>query len=474
MEMKLKKLLKRADLKVLRLVWWAGFTMYYWIYMGTWHAGGWFGAASFSTAAVTGLLATYILVSIGFFDQLRIVVRKSDSLLVLFAMVAAAVVRVVVQSAVYGTHASHFASALITLPVYAGVFFVAYGSIAHFVARVRKRRICLRLREDEMVEFLQTLEEAEMQNEVEILSPAQVLKEFARRRRTNRLNVDLIVFSRAGSRDMQTDRFLLFAHLQGVPVMDRRTCMASLTRKVHVRDIDVWSYVQSARPQTGWLRFGRMIQELLEPLVAAVALVLLLPILLGVAIAIKATSPGPIFYSQRRMGYLGKVFMLYKFRSMRTDSEVKGYQWAMQQDPRVTSIGRFIRKTRLDELPQLWNVMKRDMKFVGPRPERPEIYRDLKSRIPLFSLRTDVRPGITGWAQVHAGYAASIEESELKLEHDLYYIQHMSLRLDLVIILMTAKVVLFGNEFIQRPGSKKAPATQGSIKLLDSAMSRSV
>jgi lipopolysaccharide/colanic/teichoic acid biosynthesis glycosyltransferase len=258
---------------------------------------------------------------------------------------------------------------------------------------------------------------------------------------------------------MQTDRFLLRSHLWGVPMMDRRAAMMSLTRRVSVQDIDVWSYVSSALPQTAWIRFGRLSQELIEPVLALILMIILLPVCIGVAIAIKISSPGPVFYSQRRTGYMGKIFMLYKFRSMRTDSEATGgAQWSSQGDPRITPIGRFIRKTRLDELPQLWNVIRRDMCFVGPRPERPEIYRDLKAKIPLFSLRTDVRPGITGWAQVCAGYAASIEESELKLEHDLYYIQHMSIRLDLVVMLMTAKVVLFGDEYISKPKRSKPVA----------------
>jgi lipopolysaccharide/colanic/teichoic acid biosynthesis glycosyltransferase len=466
----LKKLLLRIDLNGLWLVCWVGFTAYYWVYMGEqWNRPILFITEGFPIAALTGLFATFILRSIGFFDLLRVVPRKSDFLLVLFAMALAALVRTVFSVAVFGNPTSQSLSILLTLPVYAALFFVGYGSLTRRISPLRKRRITLRLRADEAQEFVQILEEAGLKDEIEVLTASQVLGEFAKRRRPNRPNVDLIVFSRAGTRDMQADRFLLRAHLWGIPIMDRRQCVAALTQRVNIQDIDVWSYVSSALPQTAWIRFGRLVQELLEPLLALALLVLFAPLFLVVAALIKMTSQGPVFYAQRRTGYMGKIFILYKFRSMRTDSEVKGYQWAKKEDPRVTPIGKFLRKTRLDELPQLWNVARREMGFVGPRPERPEIYRDLKAKIPLFSLRTDVRPGITGWAQVCAGYAASIEESEIKLEHDLYYIQHMSLRLDLVVMLMTAKVVLFGNEFIQAPKRRKIADVVANLQGIESA-----
>lgn len=472
----LKKLIAGLDDKGLQVICWFAFTLYYWVYMGVGSpSSSLFIAAGLPLAGLTGLLACHILWSVGFFDLLRFVPRKSDLLLVLFAMAMAASARVFVQTVFFGSQVSQFTSALVTLPVFAGVFFVGYGSMTRKIAPIRKRRIVLRLRSDEASEFVDILQEVGLSDEVEVLSASQVLSEFSRKRRSSRPNVDLIVFSRAGSRDMQSDRFLLRAHLWGVPILDRRTCVASLTRRVNVTDIDVWSYVSSALPQTAWMRFARMVQEFLEPLIALVMMVMLLPVFVVVAVMIKATSPGPVFYAQRRTGYMGKVFMLYKFRSMRTDSEAQGYQWAKKEDPRVTPVGRFIRKTRLDELPQLWNVVKREMGFVGPRPERPEIYRDLKTKIPLFSLRTDVRPGITGWAQVCAGYAASIEESEIKLEHDLYYIQHKSIRLDLVIMLMTAKVVLFGNEFIQQqPMRRRISNMVTNLPMIENAQQRTV
>jgi lipopolysaccharide/colanic/teichoic acid biosynthesis glycosyltransferase len=143
---------------------------------------------------------------------------------------------------------------------------------------------------------------------------------------------------------------------------------------------------------------------------------------------------------------------------MYLNSEVDGPRWASEYDSRVTPIGKILRRTRLDELPQLWNVVKGEMGFFGPRPERPEIHNALRKDIPLFNMRTIVRPGITGWAQVCAGYAASVEESRLKLEYDLYYIQHMSLRLDLIILMKTIRVALFGDKASQTPDA--APAAK--------------
>jgi lipopolysaccharide/colanic/teichoic acid biosynthesis glycosyltransferase len=186
--------------------------------------------------------------------------------------------------------------------------------------------------------------------------------------------------------------------------------------------------------------------------------------MLILALVIKMSSPGPIFYRQVRTGYLGRNFTLVKFRSMRADAEVNGPQWASSNDDRVTRVGNFMRKARLDELPQLWNVFKGEMSFFGPRPERPEIYQRLKKEIPLFSMRTIVRPGITGWAQVCAGYAATVEQSSIKLEFDLFYIAHMSLRLDLIVLVKTIQVALFGSEAEkQNSATTPEPVTGGTM-----------
>jgi exopolysaccharide biosynthesis polyprenyl glycosylphosphotransferase len=163
------------------------------------------------------------------------------------------------------------------------------------------------------------------------------------------------------------------------------------------------------------------------------------------AIAIKLDSPGPMLYVQERVGENGRVFKIYKFRSMRTDAEQAGTPiWARDQDDRITRVGRFIRKTRLDELPQLWNIMRGDMSFVGPRPERPFFVEQLAKEIPFYLQRHAVKPGLSGWAQVKYQYGSTVEDAMEKLRYDLYYIKHLSIVFDLTIVLDTVKVILFG------------------------------
>jgi exopolysaccharide biosynthesis polyprenyl glycosylphosphotransferase len=163
-----------------------------------------------------------------------------------------------------------------------------------------------------------------------------------------------------------------------------------------------------------------------------------------VAIAIKLESPGPVFYSQERVGRYNKPFHIYKFRSMITDAEQANRPvWAQKNDSRITRVGQFIRKTRLDELPQLWNILKGEMSFVGPRPERPVFVKDLEEKIPFYSQRHIVKPGLTGWAQIRYEYGASIEDALKKLEYDLYYVKNMSIFLDIMTIMETVHVVLF-------------------------------
>jgi exopolysaccharide biosynthesis polyprenyl glycosylphosphotransferase len=172
-------------------------------------------------------------------------------------------------------------------------------------------------------------------------------------------------------------------------------------------------------------------------------LIFTLPVMLATALAIKLDSAGPIFYRQERIGLHGQVFTLTKFRSMRTDAEAGGVaRWASRQDSRVTRVGRFIRLTRIDELPQILNVLRGDMAFVGPRPERPSFVEELGRIIPRYHDRACVKPGITGWAQVNYPYGASVEDARMKLAYDLYYVQRRSLFLDLLILVATMRVVL--------------------------------
>jgi len=177
-------------------------------------------------------------------------------------------------------------------------------------------------------------------------------------------------------------------------------------------------------------------------LVAAIVLTLFLPIFPIVVLLVRCSSSGPILFRQQRVGLNGRIFTIYKFRTMVADAEAEGAKWATKNDPRVTRIGQFMRKTRLDEVPQLLNVLRGDMSFVGPRPERPEFVSWLSEEIPFYDVRTTIRPGLTGWAQIRYGYGATLAESREKLAYDLYYVKHKTLGLDLLIMFETIKTII--------------------------------
>jgi len=184
-------------------------------------------------------------------------------------------------------------------------------------------------------------------------------------------------------------------------------------------------------------------KRMFDVLLASIGLFVSAPIMVLVAAAVRLSSPGPVLYSQLRVGKDGKTFRIRKFRSMRADAEATtGAVWSRTNDPRVTKVGRLFRRTRLDELPQLWNVLRGDMSFVGPRPERPEFVANLSEEIRFYGQRHVVRPGLTGWAQVRHNYGASVKDSLEKLQYDLFYIKHMSFSFDLFIVLETIKTVL--------------------------------
>jgi len=186
-------------------------------------------------------------------------------------------------------------------------------------------------------------------------------------------------------------------------------------------------------------------KRVFDVVVAAVLLVVTFPIMLLAAMLIMLEDGEPVVYRQQRVGARGATFTLLKFRSMAKNAEQDGKaSWATVNDSRVTRIGRFLRRTRIDELPQLLNVLKGEMSFVGPRPERPEFVAMLTEQIPFYAVRHSVKPGLTGWAQVRYSYGATVEQSVKKLEYDLYYVKNHTLVLDLVILLETVRVVLLG------------------------------
>jgi sugar transferase (PEP-CTERM system associated) len=242
---------------------------------------------------------------------------------------------------------------------------------------------------------------------------------------------------------------------RGLPVRQLLHCKISGFKVTEF--LDFWERetrtidLQALRPS--WLFYSdgfrcrvldAVLKRALDITVSLVVLIVTLPIQLLTACLIKLESPGPIFYHQERVGRYGRVFSILKFRSMRVDAETDGEpRWATEQDPRITRVGAIIRKLRIDELPQLINVLRGDMSFVGPRPERPLFVEQLSKDIPYYAERHWIRPGITGWAQVNYPYGASLEEARHKLSYDLYYLKNVSIFLDFLILLQTLPVVLF-------------------------------
>ena len=188
----------------------------------------------------------------------------------------------------------------------------------------------------------------------------------------------------------------------------------------------------------------RMIKRLGDMMVAIGGLLVLIPLFIIVACLIKIDSSGPVFYRQVRVGLRGRPFSIWKFRSMVQDAENAGAQWAQADDPRISRVGWWLRKTRIDEFPQLINVLRGEMSLVGPRPERPVFVQDLRKTIPYYDLRHTVRPGITGWAQVKFRYGASAEDAHMKLQYDLYYVKRLSFGIDMNILVQTVRVMLLG------------------------------
>jgi sugar transferase (PEP-CTERM system associated) len=230
---------------------------------------------------------------------------------------------------------------------------------------------------------------------------------------------------------------------RGVLIQDGTEYYEQVTGKLPIESLRLGTLLFSSGFHLS--RFLSIYKRLASIVVSLVGLVLCLPFLPLVAVAIKLTSPGPLLYHQRRVGRDDRIFYCHKFRTMRADAEADtGPTWAPDEDPRITTVGRFLRTTRLDEIPQLWNVLKGEMSLVGPRPERPEFIEWLRKEIPFYNLRHTVRPGITGWAQIRYKYGNSVEDAKEKLRYDLFYIKNMSPGLDGLIFIDTIKTILLG------------------------------
>ncbi|MCP3729426.1 TIGR03013 family PEP-CTERM/XrtA system glycosyltransferase [Sphingomonas sp. MG17] len=257
------------------------------------------------------------------------------------------------------------------------------------------------------------------------------------------LNASEVVLALEERRNALPLKDLLRIKTTGVHVNEISTFLERETGRVDLQSVNPSWLIFSDGFSSGRM-FSSIFKRLFDITASLILLALTLPLILLGALAVKLESRGPAFYRQRRVGLYGQGFDIIKLRSMRQDAEVAGKAvWAEKDDPRITRVGRFIRKVRIDELPQCWSVLKGEMSFVGPRPERPQFVEDLEQQIPYYAERHMVKPGITGWAQINYPYGASIDDSRQKLEYDLYYAKNYSPFLDILILLQTIRVVLF-------------------------------
>jgi sugar transferase (PEP-CTERM system associated) len=264
------------------------------------------------------------------------------------------------------------------------------------------------------------------------------LMEVVKKQKVHRVIV--AVPDRRGTTPMKE---LLELRMQGVKIEEAASWLEKISGKIEVENL-----------YPSWLVFNEgfrrsaifvLVRRVLSIIIALIGLLLALPLLPFIALAVRLDSEGPVFYTQTRVGKAGRQFKVVKFRTMRQDAESSnGAQWAANNDPRITRVGKYLRMSRLDEIPQLWCVLKGDMAFVGPRPERPEIIELYCKDIPYYGVRHMVRPGVTGWAQIKYKYGSTIEDAREKLQYDLYYIKHASIGLDLLIMFQTVKIVILG------------------------------
>ncbi|MEO8681490.1 MAG: TIGR03013 family XrtA/PEP-CTERM system glycosyltransferase [Vicinamibacterales bacterium] len=260
---------------------------------------------------------------------------------------------------------------------------------------------------------------------------------------TASLNVDRVVVSLSDERGKMPMGQLLDVRLRSGVLFDHLASVyEEYTGKIALENLrPSWLLFSAGFRRTRWLRFGKRAFDLAA---AGCGLVLASPLMLLAAVVVKLeSSTDPVLYHQERVGLNGLPFTIHKFRTMRSDAEAAtGPVWSRANDTRVTRVGRFMRKTRLDELPQLWNVLRGDMSLIGPRPERPSFVEQLTAQIPFYGQRHVIKPGLTGWAQVRYSYGASVEDAVEKMQYDLYYVKNLSMMLDLVIVLDTIKTVV--------------------------------
>lgn len=286
--------------------------------------------------------------------------------------------------------------------------------------------------------FVRPVNETSIVNETKILGDIGDLVQIALNCNTHK-----IVIALTEQRGVLPVGDLLKCRFHGIDVVDSMSFYEEMTGKVLVKTVNPGWFIYSSGFDIDL--FALYSKRFLDITFSLIGIALSWPLMIMVAVAVKLDSPGPLLFRQVRVGKNENIFEVLKFRTMREDAERQtGAVWAVTDDPRVTRVGKFLRKTRLDEIPQFFNVLKGDMAFVGPRPERPEFVLELYQLLPYYTKRHALKPGVTGWAQVKYPYGASVEDALEKLNYDLYYIKNYSIFLDIVIIMETVQVVLFG------------------------------
>lgn len=254
--------------------------------------------------------------------------------------------------------------------------------------------------------------------------------------------VDTIVVCLEDRRTVLPVEQLLNLKATGIDVLDGHQLFEEVSGRLSVDSLRPSAVIFSSGFKQSMV--SRVMKRVVDIVVSSSGLLMMFPLFVLVAVLIKVDSPGPVIYRQARVGLRGRPFLIWKFRSMQQDAEKSGPQWAQAEDPRISRVGRWLRMARIDEFPQLINVLRGEMSLVGPRPERPVFVQDLRKIIPYYDLRHTVRPGMTGWAQVKFHYGASVEDAHMKLQYDLYYVKRSSFALDMRILAQTVRVVLVG------------------------------
>ncbi len=422
------------------------------------------GGSGFSPVAVVmpAMVTSVLMYALGLYDRTTMEdVRRVLPRLLAFCVIWAATVAIVLQVADFSTPRS---DALLVCVLSAGLGFcgvllarISYVRVAR--ATIAPRR-ALVVGTGKLAAEIQYLNSSGPQPECEIAGYVSLTGQSGEipQSRTLELKTSLLDLARQhGAKEIVValdDRRgvaldpLLEARMNGIRITSYLSFWEREARRVNLTALDPSWLVYSDGFRIGTAT-SAVLKRLLDIVASLGLLLFALPTLLLSAIAIRLDSPGPIFYRQERVGRHGVPFTIYKFRTMRVDAEHAGVpQWASDRDPRVTAVGRILRLTRIDELPQIWNVLRGDMSFVGPRPERPFFVNMLGAEIPFYLERHRVRPGLTGWAQINYPYGASIEDARAKLSYDLYYVKNYSLLIDLLIILSTAHAVFF------KPGAR--------------------